>query len=70
MSDKPEARPPKYWRDPADEARAMADGLTTEANRARVLSIAENYERLADETQMEQERRGAPGAAAPRHGKH
>ena len=69
MSDKPEARPPDYWRDLATEARAMAEGLPTEANRARMLSIAENYERLAQEAQREQERRGAPGPSAPRHRK-
>lgn len=66
MHDKPESHSSEQWRALAREARAMADGLATEANRSQMLAVAENYERLADETGAEQERRCAAAATNDR----
>ena len=52
----PQRRSPEDWRAMAEEARTMADGLTTEENRRQMLQIAENYERLAEQAQREQDR--------------
>jgi hypothetical protein len=60
MQDSPDSRSPKHWRDMAEEARAMADGLATEANRQQMLQIAEDYERLAKQAQRELERSNPP----------
>ena len=56
MRENPEGRSPEYWRGMAHEARTIADGLTTEANRRQMLAIAENFERLADEAELEEKR--------------
>lgn len=56
MLDSEEGRSADYWRGMAAKARAMADGLITEANRERMLEIAENYDRLAEQAEREQER--------------
>jgi hypothetical protein len=53
MTDKPEDHPPGYWRAKASEARSVASGLATEANRRQMLAVAENFERLADEAEQE-----------------
>jgi hypothetical protein len=54
MQDNPQGRTPKYWRDMAEETRALADSLTIETKRAQMLAIAENYDRLAEEAEREQ----------------
>jgi hypothetical protein len=36
-------RSPDHWRGLAEEARAMADGLTAEENRQQTLEIAKSY---------------------------
>ena len=51
MFDRPDGRSPEYWRDMADEARTLADGLVTEVNRQQMLAVAENYERLAEQAE-------------------
>jgi hypothetical protein len=56
MFDKPEGRPPEYWRSMADEARTLAEGLPTEINRQQMLGVAESYDRLAEQAEREQER--------------
>ena len=56
MFKRPEFRSPEYWRDLAEEARAIAAGLTTEENRQQMLTIAENYDRLAEQAEREQQR--------------
>ena len=38
------------WREMAEEARAFADQMTTEASQAILLQIAEQYETLANTT--------------------
>jgi predicted P-loop ATPase/GTPase len=58
MFDKPEGRSPDYWRHMAEEARTMADGLTAETNRQHMFAIAESYDRLAEQAEREQKRRG------------
>jgi hypothetical protein len=45
---------PEYWCLRADEARAVADGLTTEANRQQMLEVANCYERLGEQARREQ----------------
>ena len=53
MVGKPEGHSPEYWRDMAREARTVADRLATEATRRQMLAAAENYERLADQSEEE-----------------
>jgi hypothetical protein len=38
---------PKYWRYRAEEARAMAEGLTNPEAKHLMLKVAADYERLA-----------------------
>jgi hypothetical protein len=45
---------PKHWRDLADEARAMAEYLTSLEAQQQMLKCADSYERLA---QMAERRR-------------
>ena len=47
------AHTPGYWLEKAREARSVANGLATEANRRQMLAAAENYERLAEEAKLE-----------------
>ena len=57
MTDKqPQEHSSEHWRGLAKEARVMADGLATEENRRQMLQIAENYERLAEQAEHEQDR--------------
>jgi len=56
MVENPEGYTPEYWRAKAGEARRVANGLATEANRRQMLAVAENYERLADEAELEKGR--------------
>jgi len=51
----PERHTPEYWCLRADEARAVAEGLTTEANRQQMLEVAESYERLGEQARREQD---------------
>jgi hypothetical protein len=37
----------KHWRDRAEEARTVADGLRDPETKRLMMGIAENYERLA-----------------------
>jgi hypothetical protein len=51
----------------ADEARALADGLSTETNRQHMLQIAKNYDLLAEQAEREESRATSnPSASAPR----
>jgi len=54
MSEKPEGHTPEYWRAKASEARIVATGLATEANRRQMLAVAENFDRLAEEAEREE----------------
>lgn len=54
MVDNPEGHTAEYWRAKAREARRVANGLSSEANRRQLLAAAENYERLADEAEREE----------------
>jgi len=54
MADNPEGHTPGYWRDRARVARTTANGLASEADRRQLLAVAENYERLADEAELEE----------------
>jgi hypothetical protein len=54
MFQKPDGRPPEYWRGMAEEARALAEGLATEANRQQMLTVAANYDDLAGQAEREQ----------------
>jgi hypothetical protein len=56
MVDNPKGYTPEYWRAQAAEARSVANGLATERNRRQMLAVAENYERLADEAELEKGR--------------
>jgi ribosomal protein L17 len=56
MVDNPERHIPEYWLAKAKEARRVANGLATEANRKRMLAAAENFERLAAEAELEKGR--------------
>lgn len=62
-------RSSKYWRDKADEARAMASEMTTSDAQTTLLSIAQHYEELARLAEKEEKRaellRG-PGLPPPR----
>ena len=53
MVSRPAIRSPEEWRRMAEEARKLAEGLATEANRLQLLAVAENYERLATEAEAE-----------------
>jgi hypothetical protein len=67
MLDKPESRSPESWRNMAEEARTLADGLATEVNRQQMLTVAENYDRLAELAEREQGKTGTrtPDKPAP-----
>jgi hypothetical protein len=47
---------PDYWRGLAEEARTMADALTTEANREQMLAIAKSYDFLAEQAERARQR--------------
>lgn len=47
-------RSPDYWRGLAEEARTLADGLTTEANRRHMLEVAKSYDILAEQAAREE----------------
>jgi hypothetical protein len=53
MLETPQFHSSAYWRSKAREARMIADGLATEANREQLLDVAGNYERLAEEAEQE-----------------
>ncbi|HEY1506657.1 MAG TPA: hypothetical protein VGF92_20305 [Stellaceae bacterium] len=55
MIDKPEKRSAEHWRRMADEARTLAEGLATEANRQQMLAVAADYERLAEQAERKKE---------------
>ena len=60
-------RPPKYWREKAEEARNMASEMTSEASQETLLAIAEQYEdlaRLAEQDQAYERRRSGSWASA------
>jgi hypothetical protein len=54
MVERAEIHTAEYWLAKAQEARTVANGLATEANRKRMLAAAENFERLAAEAELEQ----------------
>jgi hypothetical protein len=43
----PSILPAKHWRDKAEEARTMADNMTTADSQQILLRIAEDYDNLA-----------------------
>jgi hypothetical protein len=43
----PDTSDPKYWRDKAEEACAMAAQMSDQEARSMMLRIAENYEKVA-----------------------
>ena len=59
------ARSPEHWRRMAEEARTLADGLSTEANRQQMMEVAESYERLAEQAEREQGREAERSPASP-----
>jgi len=65
MLDKPESHPSKYWRNMANQARTLADGLVTEVNRQQMLGLAETYDRLAEQAEREQKRAFARSWTSP-----
>jgi hypothetical protein len=67
MHDTPQGHSPHYWRDMANEARTIADGLATEATRTEMLELARKCERFAKEAQWEQERSRDGHADIQRH---
>ena len=42
---------PQYWRDRAEQVRALADGVSNERARNAIFEIAAEYELLADSAQ-------------------
>ena len=38
---------PEYWRERADEARALADDMVDEEARLAMLAVAQSYEKIA-----------------------
>ena len=48
MAEVPIRFDPKHWRERAEEARAVADGLNHNVAKQVLLRIAEDYERLAE----------------------
>ena len=54
MVNRPDVRSPEAWRKMAAEARKLAEGLATDANRQQLIDVAKNYERLAEEAEREQ----------------
>jgi hypothetical protein len=53
---------PDYWRNRADEARAIAVQMMDPHTKATMLAIAQDYEKLAK--RAEQRAREAPGRSA------
>ena len=49
-----------HWKERAEDARRVAAQLTQPEDRARMLEIAENYERLAVRAQVRAEAEGLP----------
>ena len=54
-----------YWRGMADEARALADSLSTDVNRHQLMEIAKSYDVLAEQAAREEERRATTHPAPP-----
>ena len=52
---------PGHWRLRAEEARTVADQMTHEEARAIMRRIAMDYDRLATEVQLADQKRGANG---------
>jgi hypothetical protein len=50
---------PAYWRDRAEQVRALADGIINQRARDSILAIAAEYELIANGAQ-ERARRGRP----------
>jgi hypothetical protein len=45
------SRSEQYWRDRAEEARAVAETMTDRQAKRAMLQIAQGYERLAERTE-------------------
>jgi hypothetical protein len=50
---------PEYWRDRAEQVRALADQLSNQKARDSILAIAAEYELIADKAK-ERAKRGRP----------
>ena len=56
MDNPDEKRPPSFWRDRADEARAKAANMVSEAGRQSMLEIARLYDGLANRSAIREAR--------------
>jgi hypothetical protein len=57
---------PQHWRDRANEARSLADKMTEIDSQARMVGVAEEYERIA--ARAHQRLKAGALATAPVHG--
>ena len=56
----PDRLGPDYWRERAEDARAMASQMRDPDARRTLLEIAENYEQLAERAETMRKTRSAP----------
>jgi hypothetical protein len=61
----PSYRDPQHWRDRAAEARAVAKLLKNPQARIEILNIAQSYERMAANAQIDETEKSNEGDIAP-----